>query len=252
MPPAVAGSGSWPPSVGSACSAPNCRAGIDLAFTQAAVVLAISSSPGRSTCGARSRRSRPSIGCARRRRHARRRPDAAHADRRIPLARGGLGAAAGLSFARGMGEFGATILFAGSFQGVTQTLPLAVYSLFDANLDQAVAIGVLLVFDQRGHSARIKLILRSWTSWTSTSPCATHVDLRLELSVEPGDGRPGRSVGVGQDLLAPAGRRPGAPGRRARRARRRDMVRPPPPVSTCARSTAASGTCRRTTRCFRT
>jgi molybdate transport system permease protein len=88
----------------------------------------------------------------------------------IPLARGGLGAAAGVSFARGMGEFGATILFAGSFQGVTQTLPLAVYSLFDANLDQAVAIGVLLVVVSAGILLASKLILRSWTAWTSTSP----------------------------------------------------------------------------------
>jgi molybdate transport system permease protein len=63
----------------------------------------------------------------------------------IPLARSGLAASAALAFARGIGEFGATILFAGSFQGVTQTLPTAVYSLFDANLDQAVAIGVLLL-----------------------------------------------------------------------------------------------------------
>jgi molybdate transport system permease protein len=64
----------------------------------------------------------------------------------VPVASGGLGAAAAVSFARGIGEFGATILFAGSFQGTTQTLSLAVYSLFDAdNVDQAVAVGVLLV-----------------------------------------------------------------------------------------------------------
>ncbi len=87
----------------------------------------------------------------------------------IPLASGGLGAAAGASFARGMGEFGATILFAGSFQGVTQTLPLAVYSLFDANLDQAVAIGVLLLFVSAAILFASKLILRSWTTWTSPS-----------------------------------------------------------------------------------
>lgn len=88
----------------------------------------------------------------------------------VPLASGGLGAAAGVSFARGMGEFGATILFAGSFQGVTQTLPLAVYTLFDANLDQAVAIGVLLLFVSAAILFASKLILRSWTTWTSTSP----------------------------------------------------------------------------------
>jgi molybdate transport system permease protein len=88
----------------------------------------------------------------------------------IPLAAGGLGAGAALSFARGLGEFGATILFAGSFQGTTQTLPLAVYSLFDANLDQAVAIGVLLIIVAAAILLASKLLARSWSSLTSTSP----------------------------------------------------------------------------------
>jgi molybdate transport system permease protein len=88
----------------------------------------------------------------------------------IPLARGGLGAAAAVAFARGLGEFGATILFAGSFQGTTQTLSLAVYSLFDANLDQAVAIGVLLIILSAAILVTAKLLVRSWTSSPSTSP----------------------------------------------------------------------------------
>ena len=88
----------------------------------------------------------------------------------VPLATGGLGAAAALAFARGVGEFGATILFAGSFQGSTQTLPLAVYSLFDANLDQAVAIGVLLIIVSAAILLTAKLLARSWTSSKSTSP----------------------------------------------------------------------------------
>ncbi|MBV9425143.1 MAG: molybdate ABC transporter permease subunit [Solirubrobacterales bacterium] len=87
----------------------------------------------------------------------------------IPLAAGGLGAAAAVAFARGIGEFGATILFAGSFQGTTQTLPLAVYSLFDANLDQAVAIGVLLIIVSAAILLASKLLTRSWTVSTSTS-----------------------------------------------------------------------------------
>lgn len=86
----------------------------------------------------------------------------------IPLARAGLGASAALAFARGIGEFGATILFAGSFQGVTQTLPLAVYSLFDANLDQAVAIGVLLLVIAAAILLTAKLLF-SWPGSTSTS-----------------------------------------------------------------------------------
>jgi len=63
----------------------------------------------------------------------------------LPLARGGLGAGEALAFARGLGEFGATIMFAGSLQGVTQTLPLAIYAQFEVNLDVTLAISALLV-----------------------------------------------------------------------------------------------------------
>jgi molybdate transport system permease protein len=63
----------------------------------------------------------------------------------LPLASGGLGAGAALAFARGLGEFGATLMFAGSLQGVTQTLSLAVYQEFDVDFDTALAIGALLV-----------------------------------------------------------------------------------------------------------
>jgi molybdate transport system permease protein len=92
----------------------------------------------------------------------------------LPLARSGLAAAGALAFARGIGEFGATILFAGSFQGTTQTLPLAVYSLFDANLDQAVAIGMLLVIVSGVILLAAKLILGpglavAWRRSRSTS-----------------------------------------------------------------------------------
>jgi molybdate transport system permease protein len=88
----------------------------------------------------------------------------------IPLAGAGLGAAAAVAFARGIGEFGATILFAGSFQGSTQTLPLAVYSLLDANLDQAISIGVLLITVSAAILLTSKLLSRAWMSSTSTSP----------------------------------------------------------------------------------
>jgi molybdate transport system permease protein len=88
----------------------------------------------------------------------------------VPLAAGGLGAAAAVAFARGIGEFGATILFAGSFQSTTETLPLAVYGEFDANLDQAIAIGVLLIAVSAAILLASKLLARVWTSSTSTSP----------------------------------------------------------------------------------
>jgi len=63
----------------------------------------------------------------------------------LPLARGGLIAGLALSFARGLGEFGATIMFAGSLQKVTQTLPLAIYAEFDQSFDTALAMGGTLV-----------------------------------------------------------------------------------------------------------
>jgi molybdate transport system permease protein len=63
----------------------------------------------------------------------------------LPLARGGLLAGLALSFARGLGEFGATIMFAGSLQHVTQTLPLAIYAEFDRNFDATLAMGGVLV-----------------------------------------------------------------------------------------------------------
>jgi molybdate transport system permease protein len=89
----------------------------------------------------------------------------------VPLAGSGLGAAAAVAFARGIGEFGATILFAGSFQGNTQTLPLAVYFDFSGdNIDAAVAIGVLLLAVSAAILLTSKLVVRLWTSSTSTSP----------------------------------------------------------------------------------
>lgn len=87
----------------------------------------------------------------------------------LPLALGGLGAGAALSFARGIGEFGATIMFAGSLQGVTQTLSLAVYEQFDVNFDTALAIGAELVVASAAVLLAVKLV-PSWRRSTSTFP----------------------------------------------------------------------------------
>ena len=54
-------------------------------------------------------------------------------------------AGAGLAWARALGEFGATITFAGNLPGVTQTMPLAVYSELQRNLDGAIALSLVLV-----------------------------------------------------------------------------------------------------------
>ncbi len=63
----------------------------------------------------------------------------------VPLALPGLASGAVLAFARCMGEFGATIAFAGSLQGTTRTLPLLVYLEREADVDAAVALSILLV-----------------------------------------------------------------------------------------------------------
>jgi molybdate transport system permease protein len=86
----------------------------------------------------------------------------------LPLASGGLGAGAALAFARGLGEFGATIMFAGSLQGVTQTLSLAVYQEFDVRFESALAIGALLVIVSALVLFLAKLI-PAWRRSVSTS-----------------------------------------------------------------------------------
>ena len=86
----------------------------------------------------------------------------------IPLAARGLAAGAALSFARGIGEFGATIMFAGSLQGVTQTVSLAIYAQFDLNFDVALALGGLLILVSALVLFIVKLI-PGWTRSTSTS-----------------------------------------------------------------------------------
>lgn len=63
----------------------------------------------------------------------------------LPLAAPGLLAGAGLSWARALGEFGATLMFAGNLEGVTQTLPLAVYVALESDLRAAQALSLLLV-----------------------------------------------------------------------------------------------------------
>jgi len=85
----------------------------------------------------------------------------------LPLAAGGLGAGAALAFARGLGEFGATIMFAGSLQGVTQTLSLAIYEQFDLDFDVALAISALLVIVSGTVLLSVKLLTR-WRSGSTT------------------------------------------------------------------------------------
>jgi molybdate transport system permease protein len=84
----------------------------------------------------------------------------------LPLARRGIMAGTVLAFARGLGEFGATLMVAGNIPGRTQTLPLAIYDLVQANrMSQAnaavllmtvVAFGALLVVNHLERQARAR------------------------------------------------------------------------------------------------
>lgn len=63
----------------------------------------------------------------------------------LPLIRSALFAGIGTSWARALGEFGATIMFAGNFPGTTQTMPLAIYIASQTSLDSTIALSVLLM-----------------------------------------------------------------------------------------------------------
>ncbi|MCM2465641.1 molybdate ABC transporter permease subunit [Methanoculleus sp. CWC-02] len=78
----------------------------------------------------------------------------------IPLACGGLISGAILSFARALGEFGATIMFAGNFQGRTQTMPLAIYTTMQGDLSAAISLAIILVVISFAVIAAVKIITR--------------------------------------------------------------------------------------------
>lgn len=80
----------------------------------------------------------------------------------IPLASPALGAGLVLAWARALGEFGATIMFAGNIEGRTQTLPLVVYSEFQSSLDASVAAASILVLAAFGVLVAVRL-----THWRS-------------------------------------------------------------------------------------
>src|SRR5579864_3572800 len=63
----------------------------------------------------------------------------------LPLIRPALLSGAGLAWARALGELGATITFAGSFPGITETMPIAVYNAANIDTDTAVALSVVLL-----------------------------------------------------------------------------------------------------------
>ena len=76
----------------------------------------------------------------------------------IPTAMPGLVAGTALALGRALGEFGATLMFAGSFEGITQTVPLAIYDRFSTQFDSALALSAVLVAVSGAILLSVKLV----------------------------------------------------------------------------------------------
>ena len=78
----------------------------------------------------------------------------------VPAALPGLAAGVALSWGRALGEFGATLMFAGSFRDITQTVPLAIYDRFATDFDGALALSAVLVVVSAALLLSVKLLAR--------------------------------------------------------------------------------------------
>lgn len=78
----------------------------------------------------------------------------------LPIASNGLISGAIMAFARSLGEFGATIMFAGNFQGRTQTMPLAIYTAMQGDLNVSLCLAIILVIISFVVIALVKMLTR--------------------------------------------------------------------------------------------
>jgi molybdate transport system permease protein len=76
----------------------------------------------------------------------------------VPVALPGLTAGLALAWGRALGEFGATLMFAGSFRGITQTVPLAIYDQYSTDFPAALALSAILVAVSAGLLLAVKLV----------------------------------------------------------------------------------------------
>ena len=79
----------------------------------------------------------------------------------IPCAGNGITAGLALAWGRALGEFGATLMFAGSFQGITETAPLAIFAEFSTDFPAALALSAVLVCVSAALLLSVKLLGRS-------------------------------------------------------------------------------------------
>jgi molybdate transport system permease protein len=76
----------------------------------------------------------------------------------VPVALPGLSAGLALAWGRALGEFGATLMFAGSLQGITQTAPLAIYNEFATDFPAALTLSAILVIVSAAVLVAVKLV----------------------------------------------------------------------------------------------
>ena len=77
----------------------------------------------------------------------------------VPGAAAGLGAGLALAWGRALGEFGATLMFAGSLQGVTQTAPLAIFEFLSSDFTASIALSAVLVMVSAALLMAVKLLV---------------------------------------------------------------------------------------------
>ncbi|MEQ1857405.1 MAG: ABC transporter permease [Longimicrobiales bacterium] len=86
----------------------------------------------------------------------------------VPIALPGLVGGAALAWARALGEFGATLLFAGNLPGTTQTMPLAIYAALESDVRVAVALSLVLAAVSLGLLFALRMAPRAWAAALGT------------------------------------------------------------------------------------
>ena len=79
----------------------------------------------------------------------------------VPCAGPGITSGIALAWGRALGEFGATLMFAGSFQGITQTVPLTIFAGFSSDFTSALALSAVLVLASAALLLSVKVLGRS-------------------------------------------------------------------------------------------
>ena len=161
-----------------------------------------------------------------------------------------------LAWGRALGEFGATLVFAGSLSGVTQTAPLAIYERFSDDFTGALALSAVLVALSGAILLAVKPAGGAGCSAMLELDVGTRlgdVELDARLAVAAGEclALAGPS-GAGKSSLLRAGGRPAPPRPRAGALWRARPGWTRTRGSTCRPSDGGWASCSRTTRCSRT